>query len=115
MSSLHIHWVLQWEAITCQTIARKLVIGFVGIGMGSSSKPVMDNETSLKSVDVPVLDLYGENDLGDVVAGAEARKQAIESNKATYSKQEMVPGAGHFFDGKEEILIDEVTAWINGL
>mgnify|MGYP000022054352 FL=1 len=91
------------------------VIGFVGIGMGSSSKPVMDNETSLKSVDVPVLDLYGENDLGDVVAGAEARKQAIESNKATYSKQEMVPGAGHFFDGKDEVLIDEVTAWINGL
>lgn len=91
------------------------VIGFVGIGMGSSSKPVMDNETSLKSVNVPVLDIYGENDLGNVVASAEARKQALESKKATLSKQKMVPGAGHFFDGKEQILIDEVTVWINGL
>jgi len=91
------------------------VAGFVGIGMGSSSKPVMDNVTSLESVDIPVLDLYGENDLGDVVASAEARKQVLESKKATLSKQKMVPGAGHFFDGKEQILIDEVTLWINGL
>ena len=91
------------------------VIGFVGIGMGSSSKPVMDNKTSLKSVNVPVLDIYGENDLGDVVAGAEARKKAVESNSVRHSKQEMIPGAGHFFDGKNEVLIDEVTVWINGL
>lgn len=91
------------------------VIGFVGIGMGSSSKPVMDNQTSLKSVNVPVLDIYGENDLGDVVASAEARKKTIESKKVRLSIQEMIPGAGHFFDGKDEILIDEVTVWINGL
>lgn len=89
------------------------VVGFVGIGMSSSSTPVMDNVTSLKSVNVPVLDLYGENDLGDVVASAEARKQALESKKATFSKQKMVPGAGHFFDGKEQILIDEVMVWLN--
>lgn len=89
------------------------VAGFVGIGMSSSSTPVMDNVTSLKSVDVPVLDLYGENDLVDVVASAEARKQALESKNATLSKQKMVPGAGHFFDGKEQILIDEVTTWLN--
>ena len=91
------------------------VIGFVGIGMGSSNKPVMDNETSLKSVDVPVLDLYGENDLGDVMASAEARKRAIESKKAMLSKQKMIPGAGHFFDGKDDVLIDEVSVWINAL
>ncbi|MDX2477529.1 MAG: hypothetical protein QNL05_09205, partial [Gammaproteobacteria bacterium] len=76
---------------------------------------VMDNETSLKSVNVPVLDIYGENDLGNVVASAEAREKAIESKKVKLSKQEMIPGAGHFFDGKEQILIDEVTIWLNGL
>ena len=91
------------------------VVGFVGIGMGSSSIPVMDNETTLKSVDVPVFDLYGENDLGDVVAGAEARKKAVESNSVRHSKQEMIPGAGHFFEGKDQVLINETTVWINGL
>ena len=95
------------------TYKSESVTAFIGIGMGSSRTPVMDNVTSLKSVDVPVLDLYGENDLGDVVASAEARKQALESKKVTLSKQKMVPGAGHFFDGKEQILIDEVTTWLN--
>lgn len=89
------------------------VAGFVGIGMSSSSKPVLDNFTSLKSVEVPVLDLYGENDLDDVVTSAKARKQVIESKNNALSRQEMVPGAGHFFNGKEQILIDKVTVWIN--
>ena len=91
------------------------VLGFVGIGMGSSSKTVMDNATSLKSVNVPVLDLYGENDLDSVVASAEARKKAVDRNNVRHSKQEMIPGSGHFFDGNDGILIDEVTVWINGL
>ena len=91
------------------------VLGFVGIGMSSSSKTVMDNATSLKSVNVPVLDLYGENDLDDVLASSKARKQAIENQTPTLSKQLMVPGAGHFFDCKEDVLIDEVSVWINKL
>ena len=91
------------------------VLGFVGIGMGSSSMAVMDNTTSLKSVNVPVLDIYGENDLDDVVTSAEARKKALENNNVMHSKQEIIPGAGHFFDGKNEILINEVSVWINGL
>ena len=93
----------------------EIVAGFIGVGMGSSSKPVMDNVVSLKSVQVPVLDLYGENDLDDVVASAGERKKVIASHNNPVSTQKMVAGAGHFFDGKNEELMNEVVAWLNAI
>ena len=93
----------------------EIVAGFVGIGMGNSSKPVMNNVISLKSVQIPVLDLYGENDLDDVVASAGDRKKVIASHNNPVSTQKMVAGAGHFFDGKNEDLMNEVLAWLNAI
>jgi Protein of unknown function (DUF3530) len=97
-----------------------LVSGFVGIGMSGGGKHTgMDNVVLLKSVHVPVLDLYGENDLDSVLASANARKQSIETRKISASSpnsmQKMVPGADHFFDGKNDELLDEVFTWVKGL
>ncbi|MEA1890456.1 MAG: DUF3530 family protein [Pseudomonadota bacterium] len=97
-----------------------LVTGFVGIGMSGGGKHnEMNNVMLLKSVHVPVLDLYGENDLKSVLGSANARKQSIESRKnpasSPNSMQKMVPGADHFFDGQDEALINEVSTWLKGL
>ena len=98
----------------------ELVAGFAGIGMSGGGKhTAMDNVVLLKSVQVPVLDLYGENDLDSVLASANSRKESIESRKypaaGEGTMQLMVPGADHFFDGKNDELLDEVVTWLKGL
>jgi len=97
-----------------------LVTGFVGIGMSGGGKhKEMNNVVLLKSVQVPVLDLYGENDLDSVLASANSRKQSINGRKisssGSNSMQKIVPGADHFFDGHNEELINEVSTWLKGL
>ena len=96
------------------------VKGFVAIGMsGGGKSTVMDNVMLLKSIHVPVLDLYGENDLDSVLSSANQRRQSIESRKVPASSkrsmQIMVPGADHFFDGQNEVLVKEVLTWLGGL
>ncbi|MFW2439992.1 MAG: DUF3530 family protein [Arenicellales bacterium] len=96
------------------------VSGFVGIGMSGGGKIAeMDNVVLLKYVNVPVLDLYGENDLESVLASANIRRQSITgrtiSSPNSISIQKMVPGADHFFDGKNDELLEEVFKWLKGL
>lgn len=80
--------------------------GFVGVGMGA------DNNTFLAKIALPVLDLYGEEDLKNIVASAKERVQAASENK-NY-KQQRVAKADHFFDGEEAELISSVTIWLDG-
>ena len=97
-----------------------LVTGFVGIGMSGGGKiPEMDNVELLKSLQVPVLDIYGENDLNSVLSSASDRIQSIENNKVStselMSRQIMIPGADHFFDGQNADLLNEVSTWLKQL
>jgi pimeloyl-ACP methyl ester carboxylesterase len=97
-----------------------LVKGFVGIGMSGGGKhKEMDNVVLLKSVHVPILDLYGESDLDSVLASANDRKQSAESSGSPASRQDfvqrIVPGADHFFDGQNEVLVKEVLSWLSRL
>lgn len=78
--------------------------GFVGIGMGPG------NVDFLPKINLPVYDLYGSNDLEEVVKSAEKRAQASKDNRG-YT-QTKVREANHFFDDKEDQLIDAVTAWL---
>ncbi|HEY5638065.1 MAG TPA: hypothetical protein VIS77_14335 [Burkholderiales bacterium] len=57
-----------------------------------------------ETVRAPVLDLYGERDLPQVVAGARSRLASMGG--APHSRQVVVPSADHFFtDREEEMLI----------
>jgi len=88
------------------------VAAFVGIGMSGGTKdPRMDNVVSLAKLRVPVLDLYGQNDLEEVLGTSNARAKAAEQNPG-YS-QAQVPDANHFFDGHEQDLMKIVGDWLN--
>ena len=84
--------------------ANDAVVAFVGVGMGKGNLNYLD------AIQVPILDLYGENDLADVVNMADQRRQAAANNSA-YTQQ-MVPDADHFFDGFEVSLLEAVSAWL---
>jgi len=55
-----------------------------------------------KGINIPVLDLYGENDLPEIVASA---KQRAATLKAKGSVQTRVPKADHFFSNRETELV----------
>jgi pimeloyl-ACP methyl ester carboxylesterase len=86
------------------------VQGFVAIGMGATQKDSdVNSAISLKTINIPVLDLYGSDDLPGVLETAELRKQAATHN-ARYSQQ-VIQGANHFFDEMEDELIGAVADW----
>jgi pimeloyl-ACP methyl ester carboxylesterase len=63
-----------------------------------------------KNLKLPILDLYGENDLPPVLAKAAARKQSLVN---TDSKQVVVAKTDHFFTGHEGEMVDTVAAFLN--
>lgn len=76
---------------------------FVGIGMPG------DNAQYLSKLTIPVLDLYGDEDIVSVLDSVQTRAQAAKDN-ANYT-QKMVT-ADHFFNDRDELLIESVDTWL---
>jgi len=68
------------------------------------------NPFDMAKLKLPILDLYGQNDLPRVLQGAKARAAGL---KQTGSTQEEVPGTNHFFEGKEDVLNTTIRDWLN--
>ncbi len=88
---------------------------FIAIGMPAqhSDDPkaiAVSAATSLRSIRIPVLDLYGSADLPSVSESVGIRKSASIRN-AAYVQQE-IAGADHFFEGKDEPLLETVNRWL---
>lgn len=66
---------------------------------------------SLGVLKFPVLDLYGEKDLPQVLENNKARAQAIKKIKG--SAQIMASGADHFFNGQDEVLVKYVKSFLD--
>jgi pimeloyl-ACP methyl ester carboxylesterase len=87
------------------------VDGFVAVGMGPGiAGGPMDNLAHLQKVRLPLLDLYGSEDLPEVRQSAAQRATAGAANPGY--RQLEVAGADHFFDGEEAELLDHVNAWL---
>lgn len=70
-----------------------------------------DTLGSLGAIKFPVLDLYGEKDLPQVLENNKARAQALKKIKG--SKQVAVPQADHFFDGHDDALLDHTRNFLD--
>ncbi|MCU7842504.1 MAG: alpha/beta hydrolase family protein [Candidatus Thiodiazotropha sp. (ex Monitilora ramsayi)] len=90
----------------------KPVDGFIAIGMGAGiAGGPMDNLNHLKKLKFPMLDLFGSQDLEGIVASADKRKDIAGGHNPNYSQIEL-EGADHFFEGEEELLLEQVNAWL---
>jgi hypothetical protein len=86
------------------------VKGLIAIGMGATQKDSHVNSAeSLKNIAIPVLDLFGDDDLPGVLETADRRKNSSTHN--AYYSQQMIEGANHFFDGMDDDLITAVADW----
>ena len=86
------------------------VKGLIAIGMGATQKDSHINSAqSLKKITIPVLDLYGDDDLPGVLDTVDARTESSAHN-AQYSQQ-IIKDANHFFDGMDDELVSAVAGW----
>ena len=89
---------------------------YIGIGMGATDyKQPMVKPFPLDKMQVPVLDIYAENDFPAVLRMAPERKAMLERAGNPQSAQQMVDGAEHYFNGHNDALVEAVNAWLNEL
>ena len=81
------------------------VKGFVGIGMNVGTVDYFDQYA------LPVLDIYGSDDLSGVL-GSAADRASRASGNPLYT-QVVVDGADHFFNASEDALLARVTTWLD--
>lgn len=92
---------------------KRSVNGFVAIGMPSFANDVrMDSIHSLKKITVPVLDIYGDQDLEEILISVDARAGAAKLAGNKHYTQVKVAGSNHFFDGTEDELVEAVADWL---
>ena len=89
------------------------VRAFVGIGMNQNRIETMDNASNLTKIKIPVLDLYGSNDLKGVLASIEKRATGAAKADNNQYQQIEVEGADHFFNGKADLLVERVGDWLD--
>jgi len=71
----------------------------------------MDSIRSLEKITLPVLDLYGDEDLENVLATVKARSAAATKAGNKNYRQIKIKG-NHFFDGQEDVLVETVAEWL---
>jgi pimeloyl-ACP methyl ester carboxylesterase len=93
--------------------SKQAVNGFVAIGMGAlSDEPRMNVVKSLEKIKVPVLDIYGDDDLEGVMKTIKARAEAAAAAGNSNYTQKEIAGSNHFFDDREEQLVEAVAEWL---
>lgn len=88
------------------------IAAYAAIGMSAGAAHAgQDNIALVSKIAVPMLDLYGQSDLESVLGSAAARAEAGAGNPGF--QQAQIPGADHFFDGRDQALVDVVLQWLD--
>ena len=103
---------------TAATQSRAAVITVHGMGVhpdwaliGTLRSGLSDHGYATLSVQMPVLDIYGERDFPQVLQQANARAAVLKTLKG--SAQIEVAGADHFFAGHEGELVRQVKQFLD--
>lgn len=99
----------------CQSdAASALIRSAIVIGTPSSGKIIpLSSPAMIEKIKLPLLDLYGSEDLLSVLKSAKARKNAaIKAGNNNYRQVETI-GANHFYNGLNDELLIYVSGWLN--
>ncbi len=89
------------------------VRALIGIGMTyNSASPRMQNIPSISKIKVPVLDIFGSEDLERVKRHAKSRRNAAKKANNKGYTQIKIEGANHFFNNMEDVLIKRIRGWL---
>lgn len=92
------------------------VTGFVAIGMGVYAEDErMNSIKALEKIKIPVLDIYGSEDIEPVLSSIDDRSAAAKKAGNKNYTQVKITGANHMFDGKSDALIEAIAGWLDKL
>ena len=95
--------------------AKQNIKGFVAIGIAAFAEDErMDSIRSLEKITLPVLDLYGNEDLENILATVKTRSAAAKKAGNKNYSQIKITG-NHFFDGQEDEMVETVANWLEKL
>jgi len=87
------------------------VHGYIAIGMSNEFPKRYDNIMALGKITLPMLSLYGSEDLE--ATPAFVKSSAVAARKVNqHFSQVFVKGADHFFTDKSNILVNRVSGWL---
>lgn len=87
--------------------------GFIAIGLSATDLPTVSVPDTLGKTRLPLLDLYGSDDLPTITSTSWTRRLAASDNP-NYQQIE-ADGANHFFHGKDDELRRYVLGWLQTL
>jgi len=87
---------------------------FVAVGVSGNmlKQDKVGYLTSLKTIKVPVLDIFGSNDLPQVLKSEKSKADAARKAGNKNYTQIKITGANHFFDNKDDVLVKRVRGWL---
>ncbi len=105
---------LQLKADETNPDKTPIINAAVIIGTPSSSDIMpLNSPLMIEQIKIPLLDLYGSNDLDSVIRSAKARKTAAtKAGNKKYRQVESI-GANHFYHGLSDELVTYVYHWLN--
>jgi len=81
------------------------LVGWASLGIGGGD--------TYKGIKIPVLDLFGENDLPPVLTNVKKRADSLKGNAG--GKQVKVPKADHFFNNHEAEMVAAVKGFLDSV
>jgi predicted alpha/beta-hydrolase family hydrolase len=82
------------------------VVGFIGVGLSAGGKEPVNTNLNLRKVDVPVIDVHGDNEMDSKAASF---RKALVSERFT---QVEISGAKHDYRGFEKQVGEPVVRWL---
>ncbi|AKH21240.1 alpha/beta fold hydrolase [Sedimenticola thiotaurini] len=95
-----------------QTVPEE-VKAYVAIGLSARKEGPGDSTlAALGKLQLPLLDIYGSQDLDAVLQSGPERARAARLAENPGYRQRQIAGADHFFTGLDDTLLAEVRAWL---
>ena len=96
---------------------RQHIAAFAGISMLARKflEPRVDMLAYLERAELPILDIYGSDDMNFVVKTADDRRLYASKTTTKYITQRMVEGADHYYTGHEQTVFGLITKWLGAL
>lgn len=124
------HGMGAWMSLYAVSTTPKMPIeGLILVGITvRTQNPKLRLTALIERLELPVLDIYGEDDEDNTLETAALRRQAARkaglvipvpyryahTNASTY-RQLAIDGANHEFDGQADILLDRIRGWLRRL
>jgi len=100
-----VNFMAQQQKLACDALV------LIGLPTIASDLPEAQSLELLKKISIPILDIYGSQDLNSVKEMAPTRQLTLLKG-SPLNRQVEIPGADHTFNGLNDTLVRSVHSWL---